>query len=67
MKMLVFSQPEKGRLYVIPSLVSTKLFLPTLFGQIPKLLKTPLSPFMHSQATKRARTLAPQLQKENGY
>lgn len=66
MKTLVFSQPEKGRLYVIPSLVSTKLFLPSLC-QIPKLLKTPLSPFMHSQATKRARTLAPQLQKENGY
>lgn len=68
MKTLVFSQPEKERLYVIPSpLFLTKLFLPSLFGQIPELLKTPLSPFMCSQATKRARTLAAQPQKENGY
>lgn len=67
-KTLAFSQPKKKRLYMIPSpLFLTKLFLPSLFGQIPKLLKTPLSPFMCSQATRRASILAAQLQKENGY
>lgn len=65
--MLVFSQPERGRLCVIPSpLLLTKPFLPVVFGQIPEPLKTPLSPFMCSQATKRARTFAIQPQKGNG-
>ena len=51
--MLVFSQPERGILCVIPSpLLLTKLLLPVVFGQIPEPLKTPLSPFMCRQATK---------------
>ena len=56
--MLVFSQPGRGRLCVIPSsLLLNKLFLPSLFGQISELVKTPLSPFMCSQATKTVKIL----------
>ena len=65
--MLAFSQSKRGRLCVIPSpLFLIKPLLPILFGQIPEPLKTPLTPFKCSQATKRARTLAIQSQKGNG-
>lgn len=37
--MPVFSQPERERLCVIPSLLLIMLFLPSLFCQIPEPLK----------------------------